>query len=154
MVSSNRLFDHPHMITFEKWLTDSDIHPHPLHIIMASWTQLKLQSCATSYNLGTLYWKKIIYYVYGSLARTSKNEPKMWGNPNQEVRKDITVCPKETILTWKQMRTQWNQLHQYDCTPWMRRSGTWFYYLIYSYFAPSCSLHREPFYSHEQQEGI
>jgi len=25
---------------------------------------------------------------------------------NQEVRKDITVCAKETILTWKQMRTQ------------------------------------------------
>jgi len=28
-----------------------------------------------------LILKKIIHYVYGSLARTSKNEPKMWGNP-------------------------------------------------------------------------
>lgn len=40
------------------------------------------------------------------MARISKNEPKMWGNPKSRSQEDITVRAKETVLPWKQMTTQ------------------------------------------------
>jgi hypothetical protein len=80
----------------------------------------------------------------------------MWRNPKSRTQEGYyCMCKrKEKSLTWKQMRTQWNQLHPYDCIPWIRNRGTWFYWLIYSFFTQIYSLHRGPFYSHEQQEHI
>jgi hypothetical protein len=55
-----------------------------------------------------LILQKIIHYVYGSLARTSENEPKMWGNLKSRNQEGYYCMSKrkETILTWKQKRTQ------------------------------------------------
>jgi len=40
------------------------------------------------------YIVKIIRYVYGSLARTPKNEPEMWGNPKSKSQKGY-YCMQE-----------------------------------------------------------
>jgi hypothetical protein len=102
MVSSNSLYDQSHMMTFENWLTDYDIHVHPPHIIMASLMQLKLQSCATSYNPGTQYCEKLYIMYMAVWPRQQKKEPKMQGNPKSRSQEGYyCMCKrKEKILTW------------------------------------------------------
>jgi hypothetical protein len=56
--------------------------------------QLKLQSCATSYNPGAQYCKKL-YNTYMTVwPGHQKMNPKCGEILNQELRKDITVCAK------------------------------------------------------------
>jgi len=46
-----------------------------------------------------LILQKITHYVYGSLVRTSKNEPKMWGNPKSSSQEEyycVCVCVCKT----------------------------------------------------------
>jgi len=40
------------------------------------------------------------------MARTSKNEPKMWENPKSRSQEDITVCAKETILPYRRQHNE------------------------------------------------
>jgi hypothetical protein len=63
--------------------------------------QLKLHSCATSYNPGTYYCKKLYIMYMAVQPGHQKMDLKCGEILNQEVRKDVTVCAKETVLTWK-----------------------------------------------------